>query len=102
MYILACRLKTRHHTLGITVEEVIEEEGEEEDDEDMSVEDEEGGEGGEFEGIDDDEFEAGKSTPPLSKIHLSEVSPGLIYSSFHCSSLDVFKLLKSNPWRNLS
>ncbi|CAI8047981.1 Coiled-coil domain-containing protein 47 [Geodia barretti] len=57
---------------GITVEEVIEEEGEEEDDEDMSVEDEEGGEGGEFEGIDDDEFEAGKSTPPLSKIHLSE------------------------------
>ena len=50
----------------------------------MSVEDEEGGEGGEFEGIDDDEFEAGKSTPPLSKIHLSEVSPGLIYS--YCSS----------------
>jgi hypothetical protein len=61
------------HTLGIAVEEeVIEEEGEEEDDEDMSVEDEEGEEGGEFEGIDEDEFEAGKSTPPLSKIHLSE------------------------------
>ena len=78
--------KAPPHTLGIAVEEeVIEEEGEEEDDEDMSVDDEEGEEGGEFEGIDEDEFEAGKSTPPLSKIHLSEVSPGLIYSYFHCS-----------------
>ena len=59
-----------------------EEAQEEEDEEDMSVEDEveRGGEGGDFEGMDEDEFEPGKSTPPLNKIELSEVSQLLKYN----------------------
>lgn len=67
---MRCSRRLATHT-GIAVEEVVEEE-EEEDDEDISVE-EEGEEGRDFEGMDEDEFEAGKSTPPLNKIHLSEV-----------------------------
>ena len=53
-----------------------EEEGDEDDDE-MSVEEEEEVEGGDFDGMDEDEFEAGKSSTPLNKIELSEVCDGV-------------------------
>lgn len=48
----------------------------EEEDDDMEVteeEEEEVEEAGEFEGLDDDEFEGGQSVPPLNRIEISEV-----------------------------